>query len=102
MNQATSRHATMISEVQRIAAESAFGRPLIQNNLRAIVVEAMVDLAISTDWRWCSGDWAAWDFEHTDGTRLEVKQSAAQQTWSAPKVANAPRFDIAHRQGRYE
>jgi hypothetical protein len=89
-------------DVQRHSAESAFGRPIVQNNLRAIVVEAIVDLALPKSWRWCSGDWSAWDFEHTDGTYLEVKQSAAQQTWAAPAVQRQARFDIAHRQGRYE
>nr|MEA2797746.1 hypothetical protein [Phenylobacterium sp.] len=93
---------SLIDTVQKHAASSAFGRPLVQNNLRAMVVEAIVDLALPDGWRWCSGDWAAWDFEHADGTYLEVKQSAAQQTWAAPTIPTQPRFDIAHRQGRWD
>jgi hypothetical protein len=99
---APSSDVALVLEVERRAAATAFGRPLVQNNLRAIVVEAMVDIALPDGWRWCSGDWAAWDFEHADGTYLEVKQSAAQQTWAAPRVPAQPRFDIAHRQGRWE
>jgi hypothetical protein len=91
-----------VEAVQRHAATSAFGRPLIQNNLRALVVEAIVDLALPEGWRWCSADWAAWDFEHADGTYLEVKQSAARQTWAAPRNPSPPRFDIAHRKGRWD
>jgi len=91
-----------IAAVERHAAHAAFGRPLIQNNLRAVVVEAMVDLALPAGWRWCSADWAGWDFEHADGTRMEVKQSAARQTWAAPKRPGQRRFDVAFRQGRWE
>jgi hypothetical protein len=72
---------------------------LVQNTLRAVVVEAMIDLALRPDWRWCSADWAGWDFEHSDGTRLE---SAARQTWTAPRKPGQRRFDVAHRQGRWE
>ena len=86
----------------RHASLTAFGQRLVQNNLRAVVVEAMVDLALPMDWRWCSADWAACDFIHEDGTRLEVKQSAAQQTWEAPQSAGRRRFDIAPRKGRWE
>jgi hypothetical protein len=92
----------LITVVQQRAFDAAFGRPVIQNNLRAIVVEAIVDLALSNGWRWCSQDWAAWDFEHDDGSRLEVKQAAAKQTWQAPARPSAPRFDIAERTGRWE
>jgi len=88
--------------VERHAALAAFGRPLVQNNLRAVVIEAMVDLALRPNWRWCSADWAGWDFEHPDGTRLEVKQSAARQTWDTPRNPAQRRFDVAKRKGRYE
>lgn len=66
------------------ASEVAFGSTIIQNNLRALVVEAIVDYALKPSWRWCSQDWSGWDFEHESGVRLEVKQSAARQTWTAP------------------
>lgn len=91
-----------VEAVRSHASNAAFGQPLVQNNLRAIVVEAMVDIALPDGWRWSSADWAGWDFEHLDGTRLEVKQSAARQTWAAPQVAGQRRFDIALRRGRWE
>lgn len=102
MGKTPTEQANLTEAVQRHAGQSAFGRPLVQNNLRAVIVEAMVDLALPNDWRWCSADWAAWDFEHTDGTRLEVKQSAARQTWAAPGNPGQRRFDVAPRQGRWE
>lgn len=60
---------------------SAFGQPLVTNVLRGHVVEAMVALALEPEWRWCSGDYAAWDFERADGLRMEVRQSAYRQSW---------------------
>lgn len=102
MARGTPRAGSLVETVRSRAADSAFGRPVVQNNFRALIAEAIVDLALPQGWRWCSGDWAAWDFEHDDGTRLEVKQSAARQTWTAPATPSPPRFDIAHRQGRWE
>ncbi|MCB5176293.1 hypothetical protein [Microvirga lenta] len=89
-------------QIKQQAAEVAFGKPLIVNNLRALVAELIVDCALRPEWRWCSGDWAGWDFEHADGTRLEVKQSAARQSWSTrPKRPQSPRFDIEARSGHW-
>ena len=84
------------------AARAAFGQLLVTNTLRSMVVEAMLDLALLADWRWCAADFAGWDFEHADGTRLEVKQSAARQTWAAPLRPSRPSFDIAQRLGYWE
>ncbi|WP_430423002.1 hypothetical protein [Phenylobacterium sp.] len=89
------------SDIVARASEAAFGRPLVSNTLRSMVVEAMVDLALGDGWTWCSADFAGWDFEHADGTRLEVKQSAARQTWAAPARQAPPRFDIAPRTGHW-
>jgi hypothetical protein len=38
-------------------------------------------------------DWAAWDLERCDGLRIEVKQSAAVQSWGPS--TSSPRFSIA-------
>lgn len=84
------------------AARAVFDRPLIQNSHRAMLAEALVDLALPTSWRWCSEDWSSWDFEHQDGTRLEVKHSAARQSWSPPSASPRRSFDIAPRTGRWE
>src|SRR4051812_8456416 len=72
------------NEIVAMASAAAFGTRLIQNNLRSVIVEAMVAKALGSAWRWASSDWAPYDFEGPNGVRLEVKQSAAQQTWSTP------------------
>lgn len=94
----------MDSAVDRIkgkAADTAFGRPLVTNVLRGLVVEAIIADALGDDWTWCAADYASWDFERSDGIRLEVKQSAARQSWATaqPSVSS---FDIAPRKGRWE
>ena len=77
----------------------------VMNNVyRADYVECLVAFTLGTDWwlTWTRGwDWAAWDCQHTSGARLEVKQSAARQSWDreTPAPRRAPRFDIAHRTG---
>lgn len=95
-------NSDLVLRVRQHASAAAFGSSIVQNNLRALVVEAIVDLTLPPGWRWCSQDWAGWDFEHEDGVRLEVKQTAAKQTWAAPVRPSAPRFDIAERRGRWE
>ena len=90
-------------EVVNIASGRAFGRPLIVNVFRGHLVEAMLAIALEPDWRWCSQDYAGWDFENLQGFRLEVKQSAARQSWAPPKHgAASPRFDIRARTGHWE
>ena len=89
-------------EVYEAASQIAFGRPIVQNNFRAIVFEAIVECALKTGWSRCSGDWKGWDFEHRTGKRLEVKQSALRQTWKPPYSPRSPRFDIAVHSGSYE
>jgi hypothetical protein len=84
------------------ASQVAFGDPVVQNNFRAVVVEAIAECALKPAWRWCSRDWYGWDFVHEDGTRLEVKQSAVRQTWAAAPKPSKPRFDIRNRVGFYE
>lgn len=86
-----------------MACGAAFGNRLITNSYRGLVAEAMVASVLSPNWTWCSADYAGWDFERSDGVRLEVKQSAARQTWKRsdgkPSICS---FDIRTRKGRYE
>lgn len=92
-------------DAQRVvkrAVDALFGRPLVTNVVRAVLVEAMVADALSPHWNWCAADYASWDFEHPSGVRLEVKQSAARQSWSGD--ASGPSrgvFDIRHRTGHW-
>jgi hypothetical protein len=94
-----------IDAIRDHVSRVAFGSPLVQNNLRALVVEAIIDSALSPTWRWVSKDWAGWDFEHVESrVRLEVKQSAARQTWKAPPKQKLPlpRFDVRERTGYWD
>jgi hypothetical protein len=89
-------------QISVTASRLAFGEWIIQNNLRAPVVEVIVYYALRPDWRHCSGDRYGWDFEHKDVTRLEVKQSALRQTWAASESKSTSRFDIKERAGYWE
>jgi hypothetical protein len=90
-----------IADIMRKVSEAAFGKPLITNVLRGHVVEAIIATALEPEWTWCSADYAGWDFERADGLRLEVKQSAARQSWTAPSNKSRPSFDIAARTGHW-
>jgi hypothetical protein len=78
---------------------SMFDVPNIQNSLRGLWVEAMLCEILGGGWKHTGSDWAAWDFERTDGLRVEVKQSARQQSWGTS--TSAPRFDITAAKGHY-
>lgn len=53
-------------EVVAAAVAAAFGRPLVQNNLRAMLIEAMINAVLPDTWRWTSADWAECDFKRSD------------------------------------
>ena len=88
----------MIHPAQKRAFASLcalFDAPIIQNNLRGLYVEHLVCELLGQDWTVSGADWSAWDIEHLDGTKLEVKQSAAAQTWhEGQQAAPSPRFGI--------
>jgi len=81
-----------------------FGKSLVMNVHRSILVEAMVAEALSDEetsgWTWCSGDYSSHDFRHADGTRLEVKQTALRQSWKMA-ASPRPRWDISPRTGEW-
>jgi hypothetical protein len=79
-----------------------FGQPLISNMYRGLIAEIVIGAALGPKWHLCSGDWKSWDFQHVDGCRLEVKQSAARQTWTGSRKATSPIFDIRARTGYFE
>ena len=91
-----------INEIKEKVAEAAFGRQLVTNVLRGQVVEAIIACVLEPHWTWCAADYSSWDFERADGLRLEVKQSAARQSWATSDKPSACSFDIANRQGRWE
>ena len=69
----------------------------MQNNLRALWIEAVVAEALVPNWVHCGLDWNPWDFENQYKQRLELRQSARQQSWGRSRTP--PRYDIAARPG---
>ena len=67
-------------------------------------MEEIVAMALEPDWQLCSGDCGACDLVHpASGLRMQVKQSAARQSWHGPDAAaTRGQFSIAHKTGRYE
>ena len=92
-----------ILQIEREAARIAFGQPVLMNTFRAVVVEAIVAQGLGDRWRHCSSNFHPFDFERDDGIALEVKQSAARQSWAVEgDRASRSIFDIRERTGRYE
>lgn len=83
--------------------ERLYGGAVIRNDVRGELVEEMIAAALAPDWEHCGGDWGACDLHHpATAWRMQVKQSAARQTWSSSDAAFRPRFSIVHKQGRWE
>ena len=84
-------------DVLRHLVSQVFDKPLLTNVHRSLVVEAIVALALGEEWNWLGG-YSTVDFQHRKGSRLELKQSAAKQSWH--KGSGRPSkavFDIAIR-----
>ena len=81
-----------------------FGAPILRNSIRGELVEEMVAMALEPEWELCAGDWAACDLrQRGSGLRIQVKQSAARQSWHrSDTVPGNPRFSIAEKTGRWE
>jgi hypothetical protein len=83
-------------QIAKKAGDAAFGNPLVENSWRSHVVEMIVESVLSPEWKWSAEGWSGWDFQHVEtGLRLEIKQSAARQSWKGtPKRPSQPRFSI--------
>ena len=93
----------MDADLKSRLMSALFDSPLVTNSFRGTLVEAMLAQVLEPEWRWCAADWASHDFENGDGVRLEVKQSAALQSWHEDGFPpNRGRFDIASRKARWE
>jgi len=44
-----------------------FDAPIMQNQIRPLYVEAMIEEALGPTWRYVGGNWAGWDFESERG-----------------------------------
>jgi hypothetical protein len=93
-----------MNEIALRLAARLFDQRLIENPFRSAFVQAMIEPYLRLGgWRYAGDGWSGWDFERADGKRLEVKQSAAHQTWSDPRrLRTRGSFDIAERTGASE
>lgn len=83
-------------DIRDRASAAAFGNPLVTNAFCGIVVGMIVASALGDESTWTAVDWGGWDFERKgDDLRLEVRQSAAMQSWGLAK--SPPSFDIGAR-----
>ena len=89
------RHSRILEKLKE-----QYDRKVMTNHLRGSYVEYMIADILGADP--VGYDWAQWDLEFVN-KRIEIKQSAARQTWHARgKSSNSPRFDIKERTGYYD
>lgn len=91
------------SNLSRRLFDRLYGKPRVRNVLRGELVEQMLLDALGAEWREGS-DYESWDLTHIPtGTRLQVKQSAALQSWEAPNGRSSrATFSIKARVGYCE
>lgn len=89
--------AAILAEVSR-----SYEQKVMNNVHRADYVEAIVALALRESGWTRREPWDARDFENELGVRLEVKQSAAAQSWGSGEIPSLPRFDIGPRTGYWD
>ena len=97
------RVGTLHDQVVDHLMKRFYGGRLINNVYRGDYVEALILIRLGEKWK-PIGEWGGWDLERDDGIRLEVKQSAARQSWHAAASAGKPSpssFKIAPRGGYY-
>lgn len=94
-----SRHEVLARLFERL-----YGSPVVRNDLRGELVEEIVGIALAPEWKLSGSDWGACDLQHVaTGHKIQVKQSAANQSWKIGSAGRSrPRFSIATKQGRYE
>lgn len=85
-------------------SQRLYGSPIIRNDARGELVEEIVAAALEPDWQLCSADWGACDLVNSaSDLRIQVKQSAARQTWhKADARPPRPCFSIKEKTGRWE
>jgi hypothetical protein len=85
-------------------SEDFFNKAIMSNLARPHFVERMIAITLEPEWRLTSADWAGWDLQ-CGGCKVEVKQSAALQTWSDRMSRcggkQVGRFDIRERAGHW-
>lgn len=89
------------AEVRDAAHTRHYAPKILGNAERGDIAEEIVAGILDPGWQYCGGAWAGWDFQHSDGTRIELKQSAARQTYT-PKKASKPIFSIKKKAGYWK
>ena len=97
----------MILDRRRVLSnlfDRLYGGTVIRNDLRGELVEEIVGMALAPEWKLCGSDWSSCDLQHAEsGLRIQVKQSAARQSWAPGNRGHVqPRFSVAAKTGRYE
>lgn len=93
-------------EIIKELVEELYGQRIMSNLTRPLFLEKLLTKLLKGEWRHVGGDWSGWDLEHTkSGARIELKQSAARQTWTdGPARVGKPTkpvFDIEERTGYF-
>lgn len=86
--------------------DELFNQPVMSNLARPHYVERLIVHFLGAGWKHVGSDWSGWDIENElTKARIEVKQSAARQTWGnrADRLnkPTKPTFDIEERTGYY-
>jgi hypothetical protein len=89
--------------IEAMLIKRLFKQTIIQNNVRGDWAEEMVAQALGGPWKVVSGGWHPWDIQRGSSKaraprriRIQVRNSAALQTWEQPKIAQAS-FTISKR-----
>lgn len=81
------------ADIIKIASGSAFSQPLLANDLRTLISEAIVKSALSVAWVSKSSM-----LSHPDGTSLAIRQASAIDSARSPrKRPSMVTYDIEHR-----
>lgn len=97
--------STLKDNAIQSAAASLLDVPIMSNVVRGTFVEHLVLTALGPPWA-MTLPWHSWDLSHSDGWKLEVKQSSAIQAWHTADDSrigrNQPKFDIRPRNGYWQ
>lgn len=93
-------------EIIEEIVDELYGKNILSNLTRPLYVEKLLVRLLGANWHHVGGDWSGWDLENAEShLRLEVKQSAARQTWTdGPSRIGKPTkpiFDIRDRTGYF-
>ena len=86
------------ADIRAAAARRHYAPKILDNADLGDIAEEIVASVLEPDWRYVGEAWAGWDFQHDDGTRLQLKQGAELQTWGKTKTRA---FSIPRQKGHW-